>query len=738
MFIYDRWDEHLFDQMMRRSTDMRRAMTDNAAKIGGETVAEEILKGSFMGLWKRELVEDTDPREHLPSEAGVRLLAKVFADRGWVELRQACRHDKFRSSVAAASILDTITQIVKEDEQDQRNERDGFPGGGGGGAGARPSRRRKGQPTNTPNRSNKGIDTLDAIDKAEAAREDAADDQEELDILDEMAESAETARERNSIEAAKRKRQAHKEMSEKKAEEAEAEGKEALDRVERAVEHKISGKLREAAQHVKEVGDSIDQLHEAGLIDEDSDDMVGDDLEWDEDEDGDEWSDDELNDLTGGGASKMSAKEREALKHMSADAIKRVKMASDVLKATAGLAKLAEEIGRIKAVFRSSMKPTPIAGNPGGIEGVTYGNKIPDQTSMAMAQMLHPRLRRIWRINFAEEALTQREMWGPDLAGRGPIVCVVDASSSMGGQKYFWAKALALALLSVAKEQDRDFCWIAFNEGVTQKIVIPKGRADVSTLVEIERHKADGNTAFDPWMHAAVEVIEQRKEFSKADVVVISDGEPYEKPGYETDEYIAKQVRDHRESRAYAVTAGWRSQAEVDAECERIRNKYSTFRWWAEQRARLGFRVRGVFIGDEHHDPAGTEPALAAAERKLITTRTEVARHPTWYQGQEKNAEGYVNAIKAEIKAGMTVDAPITPEAVKAAMAWHQAEIDRLDEQTQQPLRYGHQMRRRWLEEITGPAAVMQATCDTWSDVSKIADHAATEAVEAEIARMVE
>lgn len=728
MFIYDEWDANLYRSMLRRSWDMKRARGKSSPIVGGDQVADASLMGTFMGLYKQALIEDENPGEHLPSEAARRILTQVFQHPGWAELRKETVGDRFLSALGASSIMETVTEIIEEQNQEQREK--------------------QGKPRRS--RSNRDIGSMDKIEQVEAAKEQAEEDAATIEMIEEIEANARTQKERNAAEAAKRQLTARKEMNEAKAAEAETQAEEAMQRLEkRLADPDISHTMQRQAEHLKDVKDSLDELVEAGVLDEDTEDLVDQDLDemggnWDGDDeddggyDGDEELDeDEINALFGGRKGGNWGKELEG---MTAAAIQRVRAASEALKATRGLAEVAQEAGRIKAVFRSAMKPTPIAGNPGAVEGVSYGNKVNLMTSAGMAMLATPKARRAWRLGFVEESLPEREMWGPDLAGRGPIVLAVDCSSSMGGSKFFWAKALGIALLSIAKEQDRDFAWIAFNHEVAYQVIVPGGKADVSALVGIEQHGATGGTRFAPWMHAAVEIIGSRSAFAKADVICISDGEPGEQV---MDDEAARRFVEDAERRAtrYVKLYGY-SQAWADGEIANARESYGLYQWWKEERDRLGFRVRGVFIADNHRGtPAGSEAALATLTSRIDQLRGgEGSTIPSWVQSQIQREESTKVAVQAEITAGFEVPSSPTVAQIQAAWDWHASQYTDIigDTGEARDRRQGHIERQSNLTRVQGPARVMTATADTWSDVSQIADSEATEAVEAEIARMVE
>ena len=731
MFIYDAWDENLYRSMLRRSWDLKRARGKSAGIVGGEQVADATLMGTYMGLYKQALVEDENPGDHLPSEAARRILTQVFQHPGWAELRAETVGDRFLSALGASAIMETVTQIIEEQNREKREKA---------------GRGRK-------SRSNKDIPSMDKIEQAEQAKEKAHEDAETIEAITEIEQGATTQRERNAAEAAKRQLTARKEMNERRAGEAEAQSEQALADLEQGLaDPELSRRMKRQAEHLKAVKDSLDDLVEAGVLDENTEDLVADDLdtlgdddwlEGDDEGDGEghdpdeELDEDEINALFGGRQGGQWGKQ---LAGMSAAAVARVRAASDALKATKGLAEVAAEAGRIKAVFRSAMKPTMIAGNPGAIEGVSYGNKISAMTSGSMALLALPKARRAWRLGFIEESLPEREMWGPDLAGRGPIVLAVDCSSSMGGSKFFWAKALGIALLSIAKEQERDFAWISFNHEVAYSVVIPQGKADVSALVGIEQQGATGGTRFAPWMQAAVEIIGQRSAFAKADVIVISDGEPSEHvyADERAAENLAARVRQVEEYRRhYNYPQAW-----CDQQIEEARITYGLYQWWKEERQRLGFRVRGVYIADTHRSlPAGSEAAVAALTTRIAQAEGEAGSSmPTWVRHQIQRDVAIRAAVEAEIRGGVEITGSPTVEQIQATYEWHGKQFIQLsgDADAVQRQREAHNERVASLSRIQGPARVMAATADTWSDVSQITDKEATAAVEAEIARMVE
>jgi uncharacterized protein with von Willebrand factor type A (vWA) domain len=64
---------------------------------------------------------------------------------------------------------------------------------------------------------------------------------------------------------------------------------------------------------------------------------------------------------------------------------------------------------------------------------------------------------------FVERSLTQYALEGEETVNRGGIIALLDSSSSMTGDRLCWSKAIALALLKIAKMQGRPFHAIEFS-----------------------------------------------------------------------------------------------------------------------------------------------------------------------------------------------------------------------------------------------------------------------------------
>ena len=82
---------------------------------------------------------------------------------------------------------------------------------------------------------------------------------------------------------------------------------------------------------------------------------------------------------------------------------------------------------------------------------------------------------------------------------KGPIVCCIDTSGSMSGNREMWSKAVAIAMLEIAHNQKRDFAGILFSNKVSfnSPIIIPKDNIEPNKVLELAESFSGGGTDFE-------------------------------------------------------------------------------------------------------------------------------------------------------------------------------------------------------------------------------------------------
>lgn len=200
------------------------------------------------------------------------------------------------------------------------------------------------------------------------------------------------------------------------------------------------------------------------------------------------------------------------------------------------LAQLADLIGRMRSLA-SALQNAKVDHSPSEIADIAVGddllNVLPDELMLLGDRDLEL----VFIANLVESSLLQWRLHGEDKVGKGPIIVAIDESGSMGSgmasdhgvaiTRELWSKAVALALLAVARQQRRDFALIHFGSNEELRVdIYAKGQAKPEDLIDSAEHFFGGGTEYTGWMGQALNLIDKSR-FDKADVVVISDGEAH-------------------------------------------------------------------------------------------------------------------------------------------------------------------------------------------------------------------
>lgn len=130
---------------------------------------------------------------------------------------------------------------------------------------------------------------------------------------------------------------------------------------------------------------------------------------------------------------------------------------------------------------------------------------------------------------FLEKSLLIYKYDGSQKKNKGPLVCCVDSSYSMHGLPELWSKSLVLGLLELANAQKRSVFIIHFSANTANNMHVnyfPKSKnIDIDTVIDLCEHFEGGGTLFEPPLNLAREKINSDgEEFSKADIIFITDG----------------------------------------------------------------------------------------------------------------------------------------------------------------------------------------------------------------------
>lgn len=198
------------------------------------------------------------------------------------------------------------------------------------------------------------------------------------------------------------------------------------------------------------------------------------------------------------------------------------------LKKNHKLQRIARLIGKLKriALSKNQQKAHKV---PEEIVDTTIGNDLSHILPSELLYLGDSDLEPIFLKKFTEKRLLQYKLEGKDKVGMGAIVCCIDCSGSMSGEREVWAKALMGGLFEIAGKEKRDFATIFFGStGEFTTFEIPytmQGEERIDEYVNMMSFFFGGGTDFMTPLDEARKIIEKKQLWKKADILVITDGE---------------------------------------------------------------------------------------------------------------------------------------------------------------------------------------------------------------------
>lgn len=107
----------------------------------------------------------------------------------------------------------------------------------------------------------------------------------------------------------------------------------------------------------------------------------------------------------------------------------------------------------------------------------------------------------------------------------GAVVACLDTSGSMEGAPLLKAKALLLAISGILQKEKRSLYVLLFGSSGQVKEFAMHNQATAADLLQFLRMGYGGGTDFETPLKRALDIIESQNSYSKADVLMISDGD---------------------------------------------------------------------------------------------------------------------------------------------------------------------------------------------------------------------
>lgn len=196
----------------------------------------------------------------------------------------------------------------------------------------------------------------------------------------------------------------------------------------------------------------------------------------------------------------------------------------DALEKNDRLRRIATIAGRMRARAHGKQRTKTIY-VPEQVVDVTVGGELARLLPSELMLLAEPATEALLQRKLLESNALEYRLEGKEQADRGPIVLLVDGSGSMQGPRHEWAMGIALALVEVCAMQRRPFALVHFDQAVQRRWEVPKpGQVGLQELIDAVCYFSGGGTRFQAPLAVARNIIE-RGEFSKSDVVLVTDGQ---------------------------------------------------------------------------------------------------------------------------------------------------------------------------------------------------------------------
>jgi uncharacterized protein with von Willebrand factor type A (vWA) domain len=148
------------------------------------------------------------------------------------------------------------------------------------------------------------------------------------------------------------------------------------------------------------------------------------------------------------------------------------------------LRRICELAGRFRRVAQSKQRMKASHGLD-DVVGVELGGDVGRLLPVELAKIALPELELDTLRRIVERQAMCREHHSVEPVGKGPVIIALDESGSMSGTKTHTAKALALALAWIARQQRRWCALVAYSGDSGERLLpLPPGRWDESKLAD--------------------------------------------------------------------------------------------------------------------------------------------------------------------------------------------------------------------------------------------------------------
>lgn len=201
------------------------------------------------------------------------------------------------------------------------------------------------------------------------------------------------------------------------------------------------------------------------------------------------------------------------------------------------LLELTQIVGRFRALAVNKQR-TRVAEMPHEVFDVTMGSDWNWFLQQELVSLSHPALRYDFYVRLLDGRIAQYDLRGSETVGKGSLVVCIDTSGPMEGKREVVSKAIALALLDIARLQSRNYVAILFSsrgqwrsiafssEGV--QLSEPSSTAQLVSFIEgmlcLGSDFFGGGTDYETPLREAIRILRDDEAGCKdGDIVFITD-----------------------------------------------------------------------------------------------------------------------------------------------------------------------------------------------------------------------
>ena len=189
------------------------------------------------------------------------------------------------------------------------------------------------------------------------------------------------------------------------------------------------------------------------------------------------------------------------------------------------LQQILEMAGRMRNIMRE-VQSTKVRHGTEGVTDIMLGSDIHRLLPSELAGLRRRETKLALVRRLIEGGALQYRLESEEKVGRGPLLVAIDDSGSMRGAREIWGKAVALALLDLARREKRAFGYCVFGHDVWLTFAEDPGvKTAPGELLANLAFSRGGGTEFDPPLNWTLKQLEEKQGMEDADVIFISDGE---------------------------------------------------------------------------------------------------------------------------------------------------------------------------------------------------------------------